>query len=342
MMTEIQSTIQEAMRSAFPNAERSFADFYAMQEYHLGWLDSNLRPVASTPGKLLRPQLVLLACRAVGGDVARALPLAASIQLIHDFTLIHDDIEDYSETRRGRTTVWKQWGLAHGVNAGDGMFALAHLALHQLSDAGAPAAIVLELLKCFDQAILLICEGQYLDLSFEGKLLIGETDYLKMIGRKTAALFSAASGMGGMVGGADPENVLALFAFGHNLGLAFQIQDDILGIWGSARVTGKISAADLYRRKVSLPIIHALRHSHNRAELAAIYRQDQLSESDILRALAILDAAGSRDHAEALAISYHATAVRALEAISTSGSAAEEAALAQLHGIADRALSNIL
>jgi geranylgeranyl diphosphate synthase type I len=335
-------TIQAAMRAAFPHAERSIAEFYAMQEYHLGWRDASLRPTESTPGKLLRPQIVLLACRAVGGDITRALSLAASIQLVHDFTLIHDDIEDQSETRRGRTTVWKRWGLAHGVNSGDGMFTISHLTLHRLTDVGVPAPTVLELLKCFDQAILTICEGQYLDLSFEGKLMISEDDYLSMIGRKTAALFAAASGMGGIVGGADPESIQALFAFGTNLGLAFQIQDDILGIWGSALVTGKIAAADLYRRKVSLPIIHALRNSDQRADLAGIYRQEQVSDADAFRALAILNAAGSREYAEAQASAYHAAAVQALEHIHTSGSPADTAAVAQLRTIANRALSNTL
>src|SRR6476469_977640 len=122
--TETRISIQAAMRASFPAAETRVARFYAMQHYQLGWRDPQLGPADVDPGKLLRPQLTLLACRAVGGDPRQALPLAAGIQLIHDFSLIHDDIEDNSGTRRGRPTVWRQWGLAQGINAGDGMFAI--------------------------------------------------------------------------------------------------------------------------------------------------------------------------------------------------------------------------
>src|SRR5262245_39973061 len=181
-------SIQAAMRAAFPQAEARVARFYAMQEYQLGWRDEQLAPAHVDPGKLLRPQLTLLACRVAGGDPQQALPLAAAIQLIHDFSLIHDDIEDNSDTRRGRPTVWKLWGLAQGINTGDGMFVVAHLALHQLVQAGVPAEVTLDVLKRFDQTILALCEGQFLDLSFEGNLTIGEADYLAMISGKTATL----------------------------------------------------------------------------------------------------------------------------------------------------------
>ncbi|MBC8078080.1 MAG: polyprenyl synthetase family protein, partial [Chloroflexales bacterium] len=136
-------TIQDAMRAAFPAAEERVARFYTMQHYQLGWRDADGSAASHDAGKLLRPQLALLACQAVGGNPAQALPLAAGIQLIHDFSLIHDDIEDNSDTRRGRTTVWKQWGLAQGINAGDGMFVVAHLSLHRMADTGVPPAVAL-------------------------------------------------------------------------------------------------------------------------------------------------------------------------------------------------------
>src|SRR5215510_5283318 len=147
-------SIQAAMRAAFPQAEARVARFYAMQEYQLGWRDEQLKPADVDPGKLLRPQLTLLACRAVGGDPRQALPLAAGIQLIHDFSLIHDDIEDQSATRRGRPAIWKLWGLAQGINAGDGLFVIAHLAAYRLAEVGLPAEVVLEILRRFDQTIL--------------------------------------------------------------------------------------------------------------------------------------------------------------------------------------------
>lgn len=332
--TDFRSAIQQAMRAAFPQTEARVATFYAMQEYHLGWRDTDLQPASFDPGKLLRPQLALLACCAVGGQAETALPLAAGIQLIHDFSLIHDDIEDNSDTRRGRVTVWKQWGLAQGINAGDGMFIIAHLALHRLAETELPPTVILEVLKRFDQTILTICEGQFLDLSFEGKLDISAGDYLAMISRKTAALIACATGLGAIVGGADKESAQALFDFGLNVGLAFQIQDDVLGIWGDPAMTGKPYAADLYRRKVSLPIIHALAHAADRATLAHLYRQTELSASDVTRALAVLDQAGAQDSCERLAETYQQAAFASLQRVNTGPSAPAAAALEQMHALA--------
>ena len=178
--TDIRTQIQAAMRAAFPEAEAQVAQFYRMQEYQLGWRDEQLAPAGFEAGKLLRPRLSLLACRVAHGDARQALPLAAGIQLIHDFSLIHDDIEDQSTTRRGRPTVWKLWGLAQGINTGDGMFVIAHLALHRMVQAGVLPEVVLEILRRFDETILTICEGQFLDLRYEGDLNITDADYLAM------------------------------------------------------------------------------------------------------------------------------------------------------------------
>ncbi|MFL5807553.1 MAG: polyprenyl synthetase family protein [Roseiflexaceae bacterium] len=303
------------MRAAFPDTEARVARFYAMQQYQLGWRDEQLAPTSAVTGKLLRPYLVLLACRAAAGDVRQALPLAAAVQLVHDFTLIHDDIEDQSETRRGRPAVWKLWGLAQGINTGDGMLIIAHLALHRMREAGVPAEVALEVINRFDQTILTVCEGQFLDLSYEGDLSIGEADYLAMISRKTAALVAAAGGLGAIVGGADGATAKALFDFGQNLGLAFQVQDDVLGIWGDPAVTGKPAAGDLYRRKLSLPIIHALRCAEQRENLAQLYGKNRASDQDVRRMLAILEQAGARGYAEGVAAFYHKEALTALDTV---------------------------
>ncbi len=326
------------MRAAFPQAEARVQRFYAMQEYHLGWRDLELQPAHEDPGKLLRPQLAMLACQAVGGDVAQALPLAAGIQLIHDFSLIHDDIEDNSDTRRGRVTLWKQWGLAQGINAGDGMFVIAHLALHRLAEAGVAAPLVLEVLRRFDHTILHICEGQFLDISFEGNLGISEDDYLAMIARKTAVLVESAAELGALVGGADEATVKVLGTFGLSLGLAFQMQDDVLGIWGDPAITGKPRAADLYRRKVSLPVVHALRHGPGREELARLYRQQELSDAEVNRVLALLDEAGARAYTEGVAAHHHHAALAALDAVQPGASPEASAALQHLRTMAERLL----
>ena len=330
MMTDPRISIQAAMRAAFPEAEARVARFYQMQEYHLGWRDEQLAAASFDPGKLLRPQLALIACQIAGGKIEQALPLAAAIQLIHDFSLIHDDIEDDSDTRRGRTTVWKLWGLAQGINTGDGMFVVAHLALHQLAANGVPAEVTLEVMKRFDQTILTICEGQFLDIDFEGSLAVSEADYLAMISRKTAALVAASAGLGAIIGGADLATARALFDFGEHMGLAFQIQDDVLGIWGTPEVTGKPFAADLHRRKLSLPVIYTLAQAEQRAALAAIYRQPELSAGDVQHALAILDQAGARGYTEGVAAYHHQRSLAALDSI-TGG---DQTALAQLQAIA--------
>ncbi len=334
--TDNRTNIQQAMRAAFPEAEARVARFYAMQHYHLGWCDSDLQPTHSDPGKLLRPQLTLLSCCAVGGAVAQALPLAAGIQLIHDFSLVHDDIEDNSDMRRGRITVWKKWGLAQGINVGDAMFIVAHLAIHRLSEVGLPAQLVLDVLKHFDETILLLCEGQYLDLSYEGDLSIDEHDYLAMISRKTAALIAGATGLGGMVGGADAQSARALFDFGYNLGLAFQIQDDILGIWGDSAITGKPFAADIYQCKVSLPIIHALRHSEHHDELRDMYQKPQMTEDDVSRVLHLLNLSESQHHCEQMATRYHRDSLRSLRRVRTNNIPTAETALAQMNAVAER------
>ncbi|HEY3230361.1 MAG TPA: polyprenyl synthetase family protein [Roseiflexaceae bacterium] len=324
------TAIQEMMRAAFPQAEARVARFYAMQEYQLGWRDERLTPSHANSGKLLRPLLSLLACRAAGGAPERALPLAASIQLVHDFSLIHDDIEDQGETRRGRPTVWKLWGLAQGINTGDGMLIVAHLALHRLSEVGVPAEIALEVIRRFDQTILTVCEGQFLDLSYEGDLRISEADYLAMISRKTATLVAAACELGAIVGGANAATATAMFDFGQNLGLAFQVQDDVLGIWGDSAMTGKPPAADLHRRKVSLPIIHALHSAEQREDLMRLYGKQRTDDEDVRRVLDILEQAGARDYTEGVAVAYHKEALAALDSVR-----GDEAALAELRRITE-------
>jgi geranylgeranyl diphosphate synthase type I len=317
------------MREAFPEAEARVAEFYGLQEYHLGWRDERLQPAYSDPGKLLRPVFCLLSCQAVGGDPRQALPLAAGIQLMHDFSLIHDDIEDQSDTRRGRPTVWTKWGMAQGINTGDGMLIVSHLSLHRMVEAGVRPEIVLDVLHRFDQTVLSVCEGQFLDINYEGNLAINEDDYLSMISRKTAALIAASTELGALVGGADDKTAQAMFDFGQNLGLAFQIQDDVLGIWGDPEETGKPFAADLLRRKLSLPVIHALNSS--REELARLYQKQETAPGDISTMLDILERTESRRYVEHVSEQYHCRAMAALDAIENGDSRA----LAEMRRIAE-------
>lgn len=324
--TDLRSTIQRAMQAAFPEFTPNVETFYAMQEYHLGWRDLELRRSTADPGKLLRPQLALLACCAVGGTAEMALPLAAAIQLAHDFTLLHDDIQDNSDLRRGRVTVWKQWGVAQAINAGDGMLLVAHLALAQLLDAGVQPRVALEVMRRFDRTLLEVCEGQFLDMSFEGQISIGEDDYLAMIGRKTATLIASSAALGGLVGGAEPESVAALHEFGWSLGLAFQIEDDLLGIWGDPQITGKPFAADLRQRKLSLPIIRALRQEVAADVLRPLYHQPSMDERAVLQMLAALAQTDARSACQTLAAHYHQQALDALSRVRVAADDSAQAA----------------
>ncbi|HYF61637.1 MAG TPA: polyprenyl synthetase family protein [Herpetosiphonaceae bacterium] len=337
-MTSNQETdsIRAAMARAFPDGENAAALFYQMQEYHLGWRDEALQPSAADSGKLLRPRYCILACEAVGGKAATAEPLAAAIQLLHDFSLIHDDIQDHSPTRRGRPTVWNIWGVPHGINAGDGMYTIAQLSLLRLAEVGVAADVVVEIARRFNQTVLRICEGQFLDMSFEERLDITEADYLAMISRKTAALIAAATGLGAILGGASQAQAVALYDFGEALGLAFQMEDDILGIWGEEAVTGKPDAHDIWGRKKSLPIIHALAHADagDAAELRRIYGQAELAHADVPAVLSILERTGSRGYAAGVARFYHEAALAALDGIE----GGVDSALAEIRAITGKLL----
>lgn len=311
--------IEEELRQVLSIPDQRLSPFYGMMHYHLGWTDESFKATRSqTVGKRLRPLLCLLACQAVGGEPQRALPAAAAVELIHNFSLLHDDIEDNSPTRRHRTTVWKIWGEPQAINAGDGMFSLAHLALQRLSERGLPDDRVLAACRVFDQACLTLCEGQYLDMSFEDRLDVDVDQYLAMIRRKTAALLSCSTQLGALLGSGHANLTTRYACFGENLGMAFQIEDDILGIWGEEKVTGKPQAGDIRQRKKSLPIVYALQQEASLAvseqRVHQVYRQEVIDEDAIEVVLGSLQALGARQYAEQMALDYHERALAELEA----------------------------
>jgi geranylgeranyl diphosphate synthase type I len=277
--------------------------------YHLGWEDSSGRPETSKGGKLLRPALCLLCCEAAGSEARRALPAAGAVELLHNFTLIHDDIEDGSTERHGRETLWRVWGEALAINAGDAMFALAHLALLQLEDEGHVEARVVRAAKMLDETTLRLAEGQHLDLAGAAN---DRASYLSMVEGKSAVLLGASCGLGALAAGADGATVDALYEFGRRLGLGFQIRDDILGVWGDPSETGKSAGDDLRAGKRSFPVIAALELANEarRGEL-----ETALSSADIDRALELLDALGARDECERAAREHAEAAVAALRPV---------------------------
>lgn len=280
--------------------DRAPARFYRLLTYHLGQTDLEgiSRGGGASAGKLLRPTLCVLACAAVGGDPDHAIPAAAAIELIHSFTLLHDDIQDRSAERRHRPTVWRVAGEAHAITAGDGMFALAQLAALGSLERGVPAERVVRVARTLNEACLRVCEGQFLDMEAEGGAALGEAAYLELIGLKTAALIAGSAEVGAALGGGDTGQVAALAEFGRLLGLAFQMQDDLLGIWGDPAVTGKPRYDDLRARKQSLPVLHAQLPRPSGSATATV------GDAEIAAALAQLEAAGSRAYVEAAAERY--------------------------------------
>lgn len=307
--------VEVAMRAAVEPPDALLAPLYGMLQYHLGWADEAFCPISGRTGKRLRPVFLLLANQAVGGDWRQALPAAAAIELTHNFSLIHDDVEDRDAERHGRLTVWKRWGDAHAINAGDGLFVLARLELSRLLETGVSPFTLAQVQASYDRACLAITEGQYLDMSFEERVDVTEVEYLRMVRGKTAALLAASTRIGAQVAGATAEMVERLTHFGEAVGLAFQIADDGLGIWGDPRLTGKQAANDIRRRKKSLPVAYAIERSQGDAarDLARLYRQSSLGDAEVARVLAILEEVGARDHAETLADQYLAQALLLLE-----------------------------
>ena len=223
--------------------------------YHLGWEGEGAGPKAQ--GKRIRPLLVLLCTSAAGSDWPQALPAASAVELLHNFSLIHDDIQDQSRERRGRPTIWTQWGIAHAINAGDMMFTLANHSLLSLQ-ANNIDGVVIRATEILHQTSISLTKGQFLDLAYEKEKIIPLEAYWPMIAGKTAAMLAASCELGALVAGIIPEKQKAFREFGYLLGMAFQVQDDWLGIWGDVSSTGKSNESDLVTGKKSLPVLYAL------------------------------------------------------------------------------------
>jgi geranylgeranyl diphosphate synthase type I len=288
-----------------------------MLAYHLGWEGEGAGPEAG--GKHIRPVVVLLTCAAAGGAWQAALPAAATVELVHNFSLIHDDIEDNSPTRRGRSTLWKLWGVPQAINAGDALFTLAYLELGRLRETQ-PAELTLRAAEVLQQACLQLTRGQYLDLAYEARTDLSLEDYWPMIRGKTAALLAAATELGALIAGVEEERRAAFRRFGEHLGLAFQAQDDLLGIWGEMAITGKSTASDLLTGKKSLPVLYGL---GQRSKFAQRWYRGNIQPQEIESLAAQLEAEGGRDYTRRAAEELTEQALQALEEAQPRGEAGE-------------------
>lgn len=302
------------------------AGVYEMIRYHLG-LDGPDGP----RGKRMRPLLGLLAYASIAGDHRRALPGAAAVELGHNFSLVHDDIEDGDVERRHRPTLWTIHGVAQAINTGDLIFSLSRVALHRLTDLGFPDSTVLRLMRLYDETCVLLCEGQYIDIATSAQDEPMSVDlYFDMIGRKTAALIAGSIEAGALLATDDDEVIAAYRRFGWALGVAFQLNDDLLGIWGEEQATGKVPT-DLARRKKTLPVLFALEHAGpaDRARLAELVARERLAPREIETVVAILERTGAREYTREQARRYRDDALAELRRVRAVADHARE----QLEGI---------
>ena len=293
---------------------------YTLMRYHLGWEDETGAPIEGRTGKMLRPALCLLCTEATGGTWKDTVPAAAALELLHNFTLIHDDVEDASEQRHGRKTLWSIWDEAQAINAGDGMFALAYATLLRLTNRGHDPERVLRAVQLLDTATLHLCEGQHRDLLTTNGRPISSTEYCDMIEGKTAALLAASCAMGALLGGASEEEVAALYEFGRCTGMAFQIRDDVLGIWGDAEETGKPTSDDLRAAKQSYPVVLALEREagSERDQLLELLTKDARDDAEIETARGLLERLGVREESERVATRNADAAIASLDSIGLS------------------------
>ena len=300
-----------------------------MLAHHLGWFEHAVEAGAlldsGVMGKLVRPRLCLLSCRAIGGDEQAAVPAAAAVEMIHNYTLIHDDIEDRDEVRRGRPTLWKVYGEAQAINAGDYLHSLAYVTLMtNLAGAKVDPERSLKALWALSIAGERLCAGQAHDIALQSREGVPEDEYLEMVTNKTGALMSAAASMGALLGGASNERAGAFGRFGEQLGVAFQIRDDILGIWGDPEKTGKPVGADLARKRCSYPVIWALARPEGPDRGAILAAPRDSSPTALADAVAALERLGARARADQLAGEMHRQAWGALEGLELEPRAAEE------------------
>ncbi|GGU86328.1 polyprenyl synthetase family protein [Lentzea flava] len=292
--------------------------------FHFGWWDADGTPLSASQGKRVRPAFVLSAARAVSGQTNdQTLRAAVAVELVHNFTLVHDDVMDADKLRRGRPTVWAQFGIPYAILLGDAMLALANQIVTRAGDDT-------RLCRLLNEVTVALCMGQQQDMAFEQSSTVSIDDYVEMVTGKTAALLAGACVLGGLAGGAGPNDVEVLRRFGHHVGLAFQLVDDVLGIWGDPTVTGKPVGADLCRYKKSMPVLAAMGSGSPAGRLLRdMYRSRSITDADAAgRATHLIQEAGGREWTESQATRHHQFALECLDDLGPQWMVSELRALA--------------
>jgi geranylgeranyl diphosphate synthase type I len=289
--------------------------------YHFGWWDEQGRALEGNSGKAIRPALAMLAAEAVGGTADRAANAGVAVELAHNYSLLHDDVMDEDRTRRHRPTAWTVYGVPAAILAGDALITLATEAL--VAD-GPPLST--QGVARLDAALLRLVDGQAADTAFEGRTDVRLDECVTMAGDKTSALFAVACELGALAAGAAPQRVWQLRQFGEHLGLAFQLVDDLLGIWGDPAGTGKPVLSDLRARKKSLPVVAALNAGNGAAgRLAELYhRAAPLDDADLRTCANLIEEAGARAWAHEQTHRQLDAALACLQAANPESTAAAE------------------
>lgn len=302
--------------------EDSTIDYFNMLAYHMGWIGNQLEDAGIVSGKRIRPLLLLLCSASGNNDYSwkKALPAAAAIELLHNFSLLHDDIQDNSDLRRNRSTVWRLWGIPQAINAGDGLFALSNIAISNLISNNQPDLII-QIARIFNETCLNLTRGQYMDMAFEIENNLTLERYWPMISYKTAALISASTEIGAILGGCDKILQDVYRNYGHYLGLAYQVKDDILGIWGIETQTGKSTTQDLVTGKKTLPILYGIKQGGSFAER---WSKKNITPEESPKMAEQLAAEGAKKFAEDTVDQLTDMAFKYIRIISPQGPAGEE------------------
>src|SRR6202158_5144293 len=307
------TAVDDEIRSLLTQGEAALGPFYGMMLYHLG-----LDAASARGGKRLRPLLCGLVFEALGGDGPRVTPVGAAVELLHNFTLIHDDIEDHDPQRHHRPTVWSVWGVPQAINAGDGMYAISRLAIQRLRGRGVSGERILDLAILLDRTCVEVCEGQFLDISFESRTDIPADRYRAMAAKKTGALFAASAEGPAILATDNPAIHAQLARFGAEFGHAFQAHDDLQGVWGASERTGKVEMNDLVKKKKTLPVALAFERASPkvRADLESLLGQAApLATETVARIREILDDLEVRAAIEAEITDHRDRALRLMRGV---------------------------
>ena len=317
MFSRYKSSVEKGLYNAVPGADNFEA--YRLLRYHLGWVDRQGGPLDTsvTQGKALRPTLCLFACNALADDYSQSLPAAAAVELIHNFSLVHDDIQDQDRERRHQPTVWHLWGVPRALVAGNGLQSVGDLAILNMAETNVPAETVLRVSQILTESYLEMIQGQCLDLDFESRTDIIADEYLRMIAFKTGSLIRSGLEIGALLATEDTAAFQAFSRFGDRVGRVFQIRDDFLGIWGDQATTGKPAGNDIRRRKKTFPVVFALENAggSSREELSRIHGQEELADADVENVLAILEEVGAQKESHSIVETSAQEALESLEPV---------------------------